>query len=637
MVHISQFVALLVAVILCSAETLNAAAVQSPNGRIKASVVEENGQLYLSADLHDEALLKASPIGFTFNLDGVFIPKWTVQSSTVEAIDETWHPVFGKRSLVHNECNELTVRVVSNHASELAVDVVVRAYDDGVAIRQVVGTNAAGVALKWLKVVKNLMSLDFAEPLTWWSYQREREPKNQGANRLYPLYSETIMGKSIVVTEGYLRDMAAMDVIEKAGKLEIAGGEGFAFSTFPYAMPWRVILIGDTAGQLLDSDLIVNLNPKADPKDYEWLKAGIALWDWRAFGHKTNDGFVYGQNKASWLRYIDFAAEQGIPYVMIDANWYGPERDPKSDPINGGQAETIRELIKYGNQRDVGLILYLNHKGAEGFGIANVMANYQSWGAKGIKYGFMKAGGAMKTRLTHEISKMAGERELTINFHDGPLPPTGEEAYMPSLANREFCHAQSDAGRTFDPTGFLRMTHVNMMAGPLDMTHGMFDLNDGMRERSKVRAQINATLTSVAARTLITYSGAWNVITDSPDSYREHLDLFQFISAQKMPWTESKTLKSRFDQYISMMRQSGDTYLVGTVTNEDARELEIDFSFLPKGKQFKARIFADTAETHYVKNRLAYSVSEMTVDADTKILAKLAPGGGHCMIIEPVD
>jgi alpha-glucosidase len=104
-----------------------------------------------------------------------------------------------------------------------------------------------------------------------------------------------------------------------------------------------------------------------------------------------------------------------------------------------------------------------------------------------------------------------------------------------------------------------------------------------------------------------------------------------------MPWTESKTLKSRFDQYISMMRQSGDTYLVGTVTNEDARELEIDFSFLPKGKQFKARIFADTAETHYVKNRLAYSVSEMTVDADTKILAKLAPGGGHCMIIEPVD
>jgi alpha-glucosidase len=264
------------------------------------------------------------------------------------------------------------------------------------------------------------------------------------------------------------------------------------------------------------------------------------------------------------------------------------------------------------------------------------MTTYQQWGAKGIKYGFMKASGAEQTRLTHEVAELAAKYELLINFHDGPLPPTGEEAYMPSIANREFCHAQADAARSFSVGDFIGMAHVNMMAGPLDMNNGMFELDAlAAKPRPKVKEPMNVTITAEAARTLIAYGGAWSVLIDAPESYRDRMDLFRFISAQKMPWAESKTLQSKMNQYISMMRQTGSTYLVGSVTNDKARDLEIDLSFLPPGNAYTATIFEDAANAHFKTNRTAYTVREQDVSSTSKITARMAPGGGHAMIIEP--
>ncbi len=616
--------------------------VNSPDTRIQVAVFQASGGLGYRVDLDGKPLVTSSRIGLQFESisnQEFFTPIWSVEKDQVslKSVDEFWKPVFGKRSRVRNQYNELIVPLESKQSNGPSLKVVFRVYDDGVAFRQIVEceNNTTGCN-PGLRIHGSTSTISFKEGINWWSYNRERAPLQGESVMLYPIFGETRSGGAVVVSEGHLRDMAAMELARKGEVLEISSGSSFEISEFPYAMPWRVIMVGDTAGELIDSDLIVNLNPKADPTKFDWLKPGVVLWDWRAFGYQEKDGFVYGQDRDSWMRFIDLAAETGIPYVMLDANWYGPEHSEDSDPINGGLAEDVRGLIKYGEEKGVGLILYLNHVGAMRDGIENIMATYQKWGAKGIKYGFMRLKGAEQTRMVHHVSRLAEKYQLMINFHDGPVPPTGEEAYLPAMVNREFCHAQSDAKRSFSPGDFLGMVHVNMMAGPLDMNNGMFDLDNSAKMRPRVFAQIDSTLTAEAARTLITYGGGWTVIPDAPGSYREHMDLFRFISGQKLPWDESKTLESQIDGYISMMRQTGDVYLVGTVTNEEARSLEIDLDFLPKGKRFKATLFSDKPETHYISNREAYSIGERIVDAGTQITAWLAPGGGHCMIIEPL-
>ena len=613
--------------------------VSSPDGRLEVTIWEEAGEIRYRIDSGQKPLVRSSRIGYQFRSSAQrepFKPSWSFQEKSVskKMTDEQWTPVFGKRAQVRNHFTELTILATSESGSGVSVVLVFRVYDDGVAFRQIIdaGSKESGLTLE-----QCLSTIQWVEDLDWWSYRREQAPI-KGMNPMqYPVYADAPTGQAVVVTEGHLRDIAAMTLSSSGTGLRIESATGFELPTAPYKLPWRVIMVGDSAGQLIDSDLIVNLNPKADPAEFAWLKPGVSLWDWRAFGYQESDGLVIGQDKASWTRFIDFAAETGVPYVILDANWYGPEHEEDSDPINGGQSAVVRELIQYGADKGVGLILYLNHVGAMRDGIEDIMAAYQQWGAAGIKYGFMKMTGAEQTQRVHEVTRLAEKYELMINYHDGPVPPTGEEAYMPGMVNREFCHAQMDARRNFSPSDFLGMLHVNMVAGPLDMNNGMFDLVNSHRQRPTVADQINTTLTAEAARTLITYGGGWTVIPDAPGAYREHPELFRFISAQQMPWEESQTLDSRMGKYISMMRQTGDTFLVGSVTNESARSLAIDLSFLPAGKKFKATIFADTSETHYLENRLAYQMGEQTVDADTVISAELAPGSGHCMIIEPLN
>ena len=616
--------------------------VSSPDSMIRVNVFEDGTNIAYQVDLGGAPLITPSAVLLELmplTEQDSFNPDWSINSDqvSINSVDESWKPVFGKRSTVSNRYNELVLPFVSKQQNGLTLTVIFRVYDDGLAFRQKIGlTHDEPEGELGFLIKASTSTITLKEDISWWSYRVERPPIRGEDVMQYPIYGETPSGRTIVITEGHLRDIAPMKLARINDTLEIQSSPNIEISGGSYAMPWRVIMVGDTAGELIDSDLIVNLNPKADPSDFEWLQPGVVLWDWRAFGYEEKDGFVYGQNRETWTRYIDFAAETGIPYIILDANWYGPEHSEDSDPINGGLAEDVRELIKYGETKGVGLILYLNHVGAMRDGIEDIMKTYQSWGAKGIKYGFMKVKGAEQTKLVHEISRLAEKHQLMINFHDGPLPPTGEEAYLPGMVNREFCHAQSDAKRSFLPSDFIGMAHVNMVAGPLDMNNGMFDLDNSANMRPRVFSQINSTLTAEAARTLITYGGGWTVIPDAPGSYREHMELFRFISEQKLPWNESKTLSSKMGEHISMVRQTGDIYLVGSVTNEEARTFDIDLSFLPKGRQYMATVFSDTDSTHYINDRLAYKIEQRTVDAGSVIKAKLAPGGGHCMIIEPV-
>ena len=377
-----------------------------------------------------------------------------------------------------------------------------------------------------------------------------------------------------------------------------------------YVGPWRVIFFGTTPGAMVDSHLIELLNP--DPTgDFSWVKPGVCTWDWRIDGAKV-DGFKYGMNYESWVRMIDFSAANGIKHLVLDANWYGPEFAKDSDPVKGDKANDVKKIIAYGKTKNVGVWLYLNDVGGRKFPLEQTLAHYGEWGAAGVKYGFMRGNPQEKNARTRLITELCAKNKLLCNFHDGPVHPYGQMRTWPNAVTREYCFAQLDAKRVFQPKTFVTSVFVNMIAGPIDMNNGFFDLRQGKTTRVDNPMECPSTVVGEAARTLITFSGA-TIIPDIPEFYQKYPELLRFIAAQQMPWRESKTLSGVIGEHIVMARQSAKgVWLVGAATNEQARELDVKLDFLPPGT-WQATLVQDGEDGHYQKNRETHRVEKRQV------------------------
>ena len=394
--------------------------------------------------------------------------------------------------------------------------------------------------------------------------------------------------------------------------------------------PWRVIFYGRTPGAMVDCHLVELLNPPPEG-DFSWVKPGMAVWDWRINGALAGD-FRYQMSLQSWLRMVDFASANHMQHLVLDADWYGPEFSHESDPVKGDKAADVRKLIAYGKAKGVGIWLYLNDVGGRKFPLEKTLEQYGQWGASGVKYGFMKGTPEEKNQRTRRITELCAKNRLLCDFHDGPVHPYGQMRTYPNAVTREFNWSQSDAKRVFQPKTFVTTVFVNMLAGPLDMDNGMFDLRQGKTTRVDNPLEVPSTLVSEAARTLITFSGV-TILPDIPEFYQKYPELLTFLSAQKMPWKESKTLSGSIGEFIVMARQAADgRWLVGAATDESARELDIPLGFLPAGPH-DAVIVQDGHDAHYLTNREQLQTERRTVSASDTIRVKLAPGGGACILL----
>jgi len=400
-----------------------------------------------------------------------------------------------------------------------------------------------------------------------------------------------------------------------------------------YKSAWRVVFFGKTPGVMVDSHLIELLNPDPLPGyDFSWVKPGVSVWDWRIDGAIADD-FKYNMSYPSWVKMIDFSAEQDFKHLVLDANWYGPEFGKDSDPTKGNKANDVKKIIQYGNSKHVGVWVYLNDVGGKKYDIEQTLKQYSEWGASGVKYGFMIGTPKEKNIWTQKITALCAKNHLLVDFHDGPVHPYGQMRTWPNAVTREFCQAQLDGHHVFEPKTFVTSVFVNMLSGPIDMNNGMFDLRQGKTTRVDENQPVPSTVVSEAARTLITFSGA-TIIPDIPEFYKKYPDLLHFISEEKMPWKESKTLDGKIGKYIVMMRQNqSDNFLVGAVTDEEERALTIPLSFLPKG-HYQLTLVQDAKESHYLTNRELFSVDKRLVSKSETITVKLAPGGGACLLLK---
>ncbi|WP_146523910.1 glycoside hydrolase family 97 protein [Novipirellula artificiosorum] len=637
--------------------------VPSPNSRIAATLSLVEGVPHWQVVALGQPLLEPGKLGLHF-ADGNLGPLHTL-AVTTRSIDETIETTWGKFSQYANRCNELTWTLRETTATARTLQIILRAYDDGIAVRYRLPEHSGWDST--IRLADDLTEYCFSEDATGWCYAGEHDPIGpQPLSRFHqsekiaarlPLVVQFPSGLHAAVMEAAIEHIAPMDLVALEGR-DSSFRTHFAASTLASGgvTSWRTLLVGKSAGDLLTSPLLECLNPACAIEDTDWIQPGLAMWDWRAWGATTDDGFTYGLDMPSWRRFVDFAATHGIGYLVLDAGWYGLEfeatsdprtsrpyllvqPDPKSPrlvpqdpPANWQDPTDIPELIRYARDKEVGIILYFNDIARVNFPFDETLALYQKWGAAGIKYGFMKGNGQKKVLDTRMIVKKCAEHQLLCDFHDDPIPPSGDQRTYPNYVTREFCHSQSDALRSFSPSDFCEQVFVNMLAGPLDMCNGLYTLENPARDRPKVFMNVDSTVVAETARVMIVFSGL-SILPDCPEAYEAKADLFEFLGKLPMTWQETRILHGKIGHFITTARRSGSEWFIASATNEQSRSLPIKLDFLEPNQTYTATLYEDAPDADYLHNREAYRIRRIEVKQGDKIDATMAPGGGHCVWI----
>ena len=636
---------------------------KSPDQRLVATLALRDGVPDWRLDFGDNQLVQASRLGVL--ADRSRLEPLKSVGTEHQTHHELVKTVWGKFAQYDNHYNQLRWTLRETAGDQRVLRIVVRVYNQGIAFRYEFPKDG-----NWddhVQLTDGVTEFRFAGDYTGWAYNRERDPVGpQPLSRFHggkgadlPLTVQCGSKAYVAVLEAAIFHVAPFRLTPIAGS-KTAFREAFAASTLSAGgtTSWRVVLVGNQPGDLLVSPVMYCLNPPCEIADTDWIKPGLAFWDWRAWGARTNDGFTYDLDMASWRRFVDFASKNNVRYLVLDANWYGPEFEPQSDPrtsrdhlviqpdmtkphiirkpapADWAEPIDVPALIRYAKARNVGLILYINDIARSNYPFEETLALYHKWGAAGIKYGFMKGKGQQKVSDTRAIVKLCAKYQLLCNFHDGPVPPSGDERTYPNYVTREFCHSQSDAMRAFSPSAFCEQVFVNMLAGPLDMCNGLYTLENPARDRPRIFTNVDSTIVAETARVLITFSG-FSILPDCPEAYQDKADLFEFLSRLPMTWDETCILHGEIGSYICTARRSGDCWFVGSATDEEARTLDIPLDFLEPGKTYAATMYEDAPDTHFQTNREAYRIRRSRVTCGDTIPARMGPGGGHCILLAP--
>ncbi|MDP0492410.1 MAG: glycoside hydrolase family 97 catalytic domain-containing protein [Verrucomicrobiota bacterium JB023] len=640
-----------------SVGSLDAAYLSSPDERIEIETREADGVLTYSVKFQGKPIIDDSRLGVALK-GGAFSGGLAVTGSEMVSHDETWEPVWGQTAEYRDHYHQLTLDLVETGETKREMKVIFRAYNDGIGFRY---HFPAQEGLSQVDFAKELsqVSIISESPVAWY-------PKGSTT-----LFSEIPFEKLKKSSRTPFTIQASDDCflsLHEAGVVNSSDamlGLGKDQRTLTYSCslkqkgevttPWRSIQIASSPAGLIESSLILNLNEPNKLEDTSWIEPGVSLWDWRNHGGKADDGFVYGINTESYLRYIDYAAEKGLAYLLIDAEWYGDEHSPETDPVTYEEEVNMPKIADYAKEKGVGLWLYINDKALKNFDLDRTFSQYRDWGVKGIKHGFLGGGNQVKNAYSVKILEKCAEYQIMYVLHE-PNKPTGLTRTYPHYMSSEYVNSMLDAANRppATPSEIAVFPVVHNLAGPVDRSCGLFDMDQSI-ERAKVHKQIPSTVVSQTAQCLLFPSGILT-LPDMPDAYERKSDLFTFIQHLPMDYDESKVLAMEIGKHVTMARRAGDTWFVASVADESGHEQEITLDFLDADVTYAATLYEDTAESHYEfpggwnkgdakkkgvpfrpveTKRELYQVREMEVKKGDVIAAKLAPGGGHCLLLKP--
>lgn len=631
--------------------------VSSPDQSIALSAKTADGMLCYSVAFNGKPIINDSRLGVELR-GGAFAGDLVVTGSETSSFDETWQPVWGDFSEYRNHYNELIVDLEEADAPQRKMQVILRAYNDGIAFRYVFPKQASLKKIDFLQEY-SAVSIQSENPMAWYAAS---STGLAGPSTFDEIEGNCRTPFTIEVADDCYASIHEAAVVHSSDAMLRLGADQRTL-TFVSSMKrptgaasaWRTVSIASTPAGLVESSLILNLNEPSKVADTSWIKTGVSLWDWRNHGGVADDGFVYGINTESYIRYIDFAHEHGLPFVIIDAEWYGPERSIKSDPTTYEHEVDIPKICSYAKSKGVGIWLYINDKALKHFDIDKTLSTYRDWGVVGIKHGFLGGGNQVKNEFSIKVLEKCAEYQIMYNLHE-PNKPTGVRRTYPHYISREYVNSMLDSAKrpSATPAEICTFPVVHNLAGPVDRSCGLFDMDNSIL-RSKVHKQIPSTVVSQAAQCLIFPSGILT-LPDMPDAYKRKLDLFEFIKNLPMTWDETRALNLEIGKFVTIARRSGDEWMVASVADEAGRSFELSLDFLEPGVTYDVTLYEDSDESDYkylggqnsiesrklgVKfephptKRELYQIRKQQLKKGDVVDVKIAPGGGHCLWIRP--
>lgn len=628
---------LLASLFSCSIQ--NAFLLLSPNGELQLNISNKDHSSLFTATYIGDTLIQQSVLGLQVN-ETNFTENVSFTDFYKDEFDETWTTINGKQQTIRNYYNEYKVKVGKIDNPQQFYEIIFRLYNKGFAYRYNFPSDAVHDSLL---VNKELTELNFKNDFNYWAYNGERH--NLGPNVRSEMNIENVQipmvmqfksNSFMAIHEAEILDFAPFSINASSPKQSLTLNTSYSTQKEAFKTSWRAFMLGNKIGDLVESNLLVNLNEPCKIDDPSWIKPGKSMWDWRVWGYKTQDGFEYGLNTESHKRMIDFASKNNVQYLLIDADWYGAEFSDSSDPTSSRDGIDILDCMQYAKSKNVGVILYLNDVGAKTFGLERVLKQFSEWGAAGIKYGFMIGSPEQKVKQTRKVVELCAKYKLMVDFHDNPIPPSGDRRTWPNLITKEFGHAQADGMYSHFPETSVNEVLINMVAGPLDLTNGWFGLNNAYTDRRpKVFGEIPGTVVGEVAKLITIYTGCM-VLPDSPEEYLKKDDLFDCIRRMPAQFDSFKVIDAKLDEFVCVARKSGADWFIGSLTNRDSRSIVLDFSFLPEDKRYEATLYEDAEDTHFLNNKESYRIRKQLVDFKTELTIQMAPGGGNAIFLKDI-
>lgn len=629
---------------------------KSPDERIHLEAIAGGAELKISVSYDGKEVIESGTLLLLPHEEGAWGETKKVEKVIREEADRWIEPVVGqKSSRIREYYRGLTLKM------EGGLSVEFRAYLDGIGYRFKTWNRREEVRIR-----KEVLELKFPEETT--SYFPEEEGFISHNERHYklralgelsesnlaslPLMVNVPEGVRMLITESDLRDYPGM---------WIRGSEGTGLrATFPRIVkevepdpkrpdrniiireeagyiaktegersyPWRVFIISDRDGTFIESELVHLLASPCELEETEWIQPGKIAWDWYNALNIYGVDFEAGTNNETYKYYIDFASKYELEYIILDEGWSASTRNVREP----AEEIDVKELVEYGKERNVGIILWslwepIDHDMEELFKL------YESWGVRGVKIDFLQRSDQYMVNFYERAAREAGKHKLLLDFH-GSMKPTGLSRTYPNVMTYEGVVGNEYNKWSEKVTAGHNVTipFTRMAAGPMDYTPGAMANAQPENFNVSFRRPMSMSTRCHEVAKYIVFESALQMLCDSPSRYHREHETTSFISEIPVVWDETRVLESTIGDFVVVARRSGQQWFIGAMTNEDSRDVVIDFKFLPDGR-YEMTSMRDGINAHRFAED--YVKSKEEVHSGDKMEIKLAPSGGWAANLKP--
>lgn len=611
-----------------------AAALQSPDGKYNFVFEQKDGRLTYRLDYAAKQVIEEGELGV--NIDNHLVESamgipvdnsnvWThgmeVTSVDRRSEDNTWKPVYGEYAQIRDRYNEMTIHLLKggkhqdgggtayDKRQQYLLDIIVRAYDEGVAIRYHFPEATNGL---FMHITEDLTSFRFAPGAEAYHYAWAQSHANkvkllkseaawkEEAER--PLTLRLDNGLYAAIGEAALSDFVR-------GKLKLKANNELQMALFhpadiitAYDMPWRFIMVGEKAIDLINNkQMVLNLNAPCQIQDTSWIKPGKAFRVCRLDMKTCMEG-------------VDFCVDRGLQYIELDAGWYGPEMKMSSSALKVLETRDIDmpKLCQYAKSKGIGVWVYVNQR-ALYQELDQLLPLYEKWGISGIKFGFVQIGSQEWTTWLHNAVKKCADHHIMVDIHD-EYRPTGWSRTYPNLMTQEGIGGNEEMP---DAEHNTILPFTRFLCGPADYTPCYFN------------GRVKNTKAHQLAMPVVYYSPITFLYWyDLPNVYKGEKEL-DFWKNCPTVWDESKALQGEIGEYIVQARRSGNDWFVGAMTGLQARYITLNTAdFLQKGKKYRVEIYNDNPA---LNTRTKVSTVVQTIKAGKILKLHLQPSGGAAL------